>query len=203
MAVKDFASAMDNGLIAVDLRMAEAFAGGHVPGSLSLPVAMLTSFAGWILPYDTPIGLIAASPEQAEIGARSLARIGYDQVAGYLDGEIAAWAVSGRPVDHIAGIDGLGLKQLHESDPTFVLLDVRAKPEFDQSHLEGATPIYLDELSERLDELDPHKEIVTFCGSGQRALIAAGVLQRAGFEKVTVNWGSMGAWQALGCKIVT
>ena len=203
MSADDFASKLDNGLIAVDLRMAESFAGGHVPQSLSLPADMLTSFAGWLLPYDTPIGLIATSPEQAERGARELARVGYDQVGGYLADAIKSWAVSGRSVDRIAAIDGEEFKQRHESDSEFVLLDVRAKPEFDEGHLEGATHIYVGELPERLDELDSHKEIITFCGSGQRALIAASVLKRAGFENVKVNWGSMGACQALGCKMAT
>lgn len=205
MNVQAFANAMDEGMIAVDLRMAEGFAGGHVPGSLSLPVAMLTSFAGWLLPYDTPIGLIAETAEQAENGARGLARIGYDRVAGYLNGAITAWSVSGRSVGRIAAVDGQEFKQRHESGPDFLLLDVRAKPEFDQGHLEGATHVYLGELPERLHEFEAqkHQEIVTFCGSGQRALIAASVLKWAGFEKITVNWGSMGAWQALGCKVVT
>lgn len=201
MGVEAFAARLGDGLIAVDLRMAESFSGGHVPGSLALPVAMLTSFAGWLLPYGTPIGLIAASPKQAERGARDLARIGYDQVVGYLDDVITQWAVSGRSVGRIAAIEGPEFKQRHDSGPEFVLLDVRAKPEFDQGHLEGAIHIYLGELPARLDELDQNKEIVTFCGSGQRALIAASVLKRAGFEKVMVNWGSMGACQSLGCKM--
>jgi len=203
MGVDDFASGLDNGLIAVDLRMAESFAGAHVPGSLSLPAAMLTSFGGWLLPYDTPIGLIAASPEQAERGARELARIGYDRVTGYLDDVIKGWAVAGRSVGRIAAIEGSEFKQRHDNGPEFVLLDVRAKPEFDEGHLEGAIHIYVGELPERLDELDRNKEIVTFCGSGQRALIAASLLKRAGFEKVTVSWGSMGACQALGCRMAT
>lgn len=121
--------------------------------------------------------------------------------AGYLDDVIKAWAVSGRAVDRIAASDGPEFKQRHDSGADFVLLDVRAKPEFDQGHLKGATHIYLGELPERLDELDPKTEIVTFCGSGQRALIAASLLKRAGFEKLKVNWGSMGACQALGCKL--
>ena len=198
MDVETFASGTANGLIAVDIRMAEGFAGGHVPGSLALPVAMLTSFAGWLLPYDAPIGLIAASPEQAEDGARALARIGYDQVAGYLDGAVSAWAVSGRSVGRMTAVDGPEFKPQQDSGPNFVLLDVRAKPEFDQGHIEGATHIYVGELPVRLDEIEPEKAIVTFCGSGQRALIGASELKRAGFEDVTVNRGSMGAWQALG-----
>lgn len=203
MGVEDFASELHNGMIALDLRMVESFAGGHVPGSLSLPAAMLTSFAGWLVPYDKPIGLVAASAEQAERGARDLARIGYDRVAGYLDGAITAWAVSGRAVGRIDAIDGPEFKQRHESGAEFILLDVRSKPEFEQGHLEGATHVYVGTLPGGLDELDKQREVVTFCGSGQRALIAASVLKRAGFENVTVSWGSMGACQALGCKMAT
>lgn len=203
IGVEDFADKLENGMIAVDLRTAESFSGGHVPGSLALPRAMLTSFAGWLLPYDTPIGLIADSPEQAERGARELARIGYDQVSGYLEDVIKAWAVSGRPVDRIAAFDGPEFKQRLDSGLEFVLLDVRARPEFDEGHLSGATHIYVGELPARLEDLARDREIVTFCGSGQRALIAASVLKRAGFQKVAVNWGSMGACQALGCKMAT
>jgi len=203
LGVEDFASRLEEGLIAVDLRMAECFAGGHVPGSLSLPADMLTSFAGWFLPYDAPIGLIAAGSEQAMRGARDLARIGYDRIAGYLEGAVTGWAVSGRSVGRIAAIEGAEFKQRHDSGADFILLDVRAKPEFDQERLEGAIHIYLGELPERLDELDPDQEIITFCGSGQRALIAASLLKRAGYEKVTVNWGSMGACQSLGCRMAT
>lgn len=201
MSAEDFAGELENGLIAVDLRTAESFSGGHVPGSLALPVDMLTTFAGWLVPYKRRIGLIAAGPMQAERGARELARIGYDQVGGYLDDVITAWAVSGRSVGRVAAIEGPAFKQRHDGGPEFVLLDVRAKPEFDEGHLEDALHIYLGELPERVDELDPGSEIVTFCGSGQRALIAASVLKRAGFEKVTVNWGSMGACQSLGCRM--
>lgn len=201
MAMRDFAGRLEQGMIAVDLRMAESFSGGHVPGSLSLPVDMLSSFAGWILSYETPIGLLASSPEQAEQGALDLARIGYDQVVGYLHGAVTSWAVAGRSVDRIAAIDGLEFKQCQERATDFVLLDVRAKPEFEENHLEGAIHIYVGELPERLGELDAQTEIVTFCGSGQRALIAASILKRAGFDKVKVNWGSMGACLALGCKM--
>lgn len=201
IAIEEFADLLNSGLVAVDLRAAESFSGGHVPGSLSLPAAMLTSFAGWLLPYGTPIGLIAESPEQAEKGARDLARIGFDLVVGYLEDVITAWAVSGRSVGRVAAIEGPEFKRRYDTDPEFILLDVRAKPEFDEGHLEGAIHLYLGELPERTEELDRSREIVAFCGSGQRALIAASVLKQAGFEKVTVNWGSMGACQALGCKI--
>ena len=77
MDLDTFSRAREEGMIVVDLRMPESFAGAHIPGSLALPLAMLVSFAGWVLPYDTPIGFVAASADQAEQGAVQLARIGY------------------------------------------------------------------------------------------------------------------------------
>lgn len=201
IGVEAFAAKCDAGMQVVDLRMVESFAGGHIPGSIALPAAMIASFAGWILSYDKPIGLVAASAEQAERSALQLARIGYDRVEGYLDDAVIGWAKTGRPVATIKAIDGPGFKSALDGQADMTLLDVRAKPEVDEARIANSTHIYLGELPGRLDELDRTAPVVTFCGSGQRAGIAASLLKRAGFKDVTVNWGSMAACQALGCPI--
>lgn len=201
MDVEAFETAREAGMIVVDLRMVESFAGGHIPGSISLPDAMIASFAGWVLPYDTPLGLVAASARQAEHAALQLARIGYDRIEGYLDDAVIGWAKTGRPVDTLGSIDGPAFKRALEDGADFTVLDVRADPELDEARIRGAAHIYVGELPERMDELDKSAALVTFCGSGQRAGIAASLLKRAGFQDVSVNWGSMAACQALGCPV--
>lgn len=201
IAVEDFAKKREDGMLMVDLRMVESFAGGHIPGSISLPASMIASFAGWVLPYDTPIGFVAASQAQAERAALQLARIGYDRVEGYLDDAVIGWAKTGRPVETLGGLDGPDFKQALEEGAGFTVLDVRSKPEVEEGRIKGSTHVFLGELPGRLDELDRTSPVVTFCGSGQRAGIAASLLKRAGFAKVSVNWGSMAACQALGCPI--
>ncbi|WP_375283296.1 MBL fold metallo-hydrolase [Marinicauda pacifica] len=199
--VDAFARKQEEGMLVVDLRMAESFAGGHLPGSICLPADMIASFAGWVLAYDTPLGLVAASAEQAERAALDLARIGYDRIEGYLNGAVIGWAKTGRRVETFRAIDGPDFKAALDGQADFTVLDVRSKPEVEEARVEGSTHIFIGELTGRLDELDKTRRIVTFCGSGQRAAIAASLLQRAGFEDVSVNWGSMAACQALGCRL--
>lgn len=198
---EDFAERREAGMVVVDLRMVESFAGGHIPGAISLPESMISSFAGWVLSYDTPIGLVAASETQAEQGALHLARIGYDRIEGYLDGEVIGWAKTGRAVETLGSIDGPDFKAALENGADFTVLDVRAEPELEEARIPGAKHIYVGELAARTGELDKGAHYVTFCGSGQRAGIAASLLKRAGFENVSVNWGSMAACQALGCPV--
>lgn len=194
-----FIRRMSEGMVAVDVLMAESFAGAHPPGAVSLPLSMLPAFAGWLLPYDMPLGLIAASPEQADAAAVQLVRMGFDDVAGYLKGATTAWATAGYPVDSIDAIDGPAFKAALERGEPLNVLDVRSPSEFDAGHVEGAINIYAGEIAERFGELDRSKPWIVMCGSGQRATIAASVLQREGFENLKIFWGSMKACLQLGC----
>ena len=194
-----FIRRMNDGMIAVDVLMAESFAGAHPPGAVSLPLSMLPAFAGWLLPYETPLGLVAASPEQADAAALQLSRMGFDDVQGYLNGAVTAWSTSGYPVDRIDSIDGPAFKAALEGPDALNILDVRSEREFQAGHVDGAINIYAGDLPERLDTLDSDREWIVMCGSGQRATIAASVLQRAGFERLRIFWGSMKACQKLGC----
>jgi len=196
-----FIRRMSDGMVAVDVLMAESFAGAHPPGAISLPLSMLPAFAGWLLPYDTPLGLIAASPQQADAAALQLSRMGFDDVRGYLNGAVTAWATAGYPVDRIPSIDGPEFKAALDRNDALNILDVRSPAEFKAGHMDGAVNIYAGELPGRLDELDASKDWIVMCGSGQRATIAASVLQRAGFERLRIFWGSMKACTQLGCRM--
>lgn len=196
-----FMRRMNDDMIAVDVLMAESFAGAHPPGAISLPLSMLPAFAGWLLPYDTPLGLIAASPEQADAAALQLSRMGFDDVQGYLNGAVTGWATSGFSVERIDSIDGPAFKAALEGPDALNILDVRSEREFQAGHVHGAINIYAGDLPERLDTLDSGRDWIVMCGSGQRATIAASVLQRAGFKRLRIFWGSMKACQELGCAI--
>ncbi|MEJ2222269.1 MAG: MBL fold metallo-hydrolase, partial [Desulfobacterales bacterium] len=91
-----FEKAMQKGMTALDIRSAEAFAGAFIPGSLAIPVDMIPAYAGWFLSYDQPIGLITDHFEDIQKAVRYLARLGYDNIEGYLKNGLTAWEVSGR-----------------------------------------------------------------------------------------------------------
>jgi len=203
LCTEAFADRMAKGSIALDIRSPEAFAGAHIPGSLAIPCEMLPSFAGWYFSHDNSVGLVASRYEDVETAVRHLARLGYDNVVGFLDEGLHAWEVSGRDYGTIPALHAKELKARMESSEPFVLLDVRARDEVEAARLPHCMPIYVGELPDRLGDIPRDRPITTFCGSGQRAIIAASILARHGFNDIEVCLGSMAACQAIGCPIET
>ena len=90
------------------------------------------------------------------------------------------------------------VREMMETDEEdVILLDVRDDWEWELAHLEGAIHIPLDELGFRLNELNPHNEIVTYCHVGERSIDACLVLWEAGFRKVRSMTGGIEAWSEL------
>jgi hydroxyacylglutathione hydrolase len=199
----EFSAAMDGGLQAVDIRSPEAFAGAFVPGSLAIPCSMLPAFAGWFLSYDAPIGLIGPEDGHDEIrtAVTHLHRLGFDQVSCVLSGGVHAWETSGRAYDRIPALYAKDLQARIDGEEDFTLLDVRSIDEWETGHLPGATHIYLGHLPDQLPKVPKDKPVVTFCGSGRRAVIAASLLKRNGYERVEDALGSMSACREVGCRI--
>jgi hydroxyacylglutathione hydrolase len=198
----DLADALGHGLIVVDTRSPEAFAGAFIPGAIALPLDLLPGFAGWFLPYDRPLGLVVEQYEDVEKAVRFLARLGYDDVRGFLRGGMRAWETSGRRYDSIPTLFAADLERRLQTGPDFTLLDVRTRDEFEGGHLPEARNVFVGELPERLAEIPRDRPVVTFCGSGRRAILAASYLRLGGFEDVWDCLGSMAACAAIGCQIV-
>ncbi len=202
LTVKQFSEGLGNGMVALDIRSPESFAGAFVEGSLAIPLGMLPAFAGWFCSYDTPLGLIGPEEGYEDVlcAVRYLARLGYDQVSGFLRGGLHAWETAGRQYGRIPAVHVTELLGRME-DSNFLLLDVRSKDEYESGHLAGARHIYVGQLEQHLDELPKDKAITTFCGSGRRAIIAASVLKKHGYEEVSDCLGSMSACEACGCPV--
>lgn len=186
----------------LDVRSPEALGGALIPGSLGIPLEMVPAFAGWFLAADQDIVLVVDRYDAALTAWRHLMRIGYDRIAGYLDEGLHGWEISGRPYQTIPSVPTSELVRRIQAEEDFMLLDVRKAKEFAAGHLPGAANIYLGELPGRLDHIPRDKPVVTFCGSGQRAVIAATILKRAGVEKVANCLGSMAACSAAGCSLI-
>ena len=84
--------------------------------------------------------------------------------------------------------------ELDEKGAGLVLIDVREPHEWEIAHIEGARLIPLNQLPERLGELDGHWEIVTHCHHGARSMKALEILKGAGFSKVRSLAGGIDAW---------
>lgn len=198
-----FAAAADDGAIVVDLREPEAFAGAFIPGSVNIPLNMIPAYAGWLLPYDTDLLLIAEEASDVATAVRYFVRLGYDRIAGYLRNGLHGWEITGRAFERIGVVTAQQLQQRIAAEKDLTILDVRKADEFQQGHLENATHIFLGELADRISEIPEDANLVTFCGSGRRASIAASILRKYGRQGVSNNLGSMAACQSLGCDIVS
>ena len=172
--------ALDDDVVLLDTRSADEFGLGHVPGSIF--IGLDGQFAPWVgalMPsVKQRIALIAPNGREEETVTR-LARVGYDNVIGYLNGGISAWEGSLEKIDRLTATEveaGLPSEE--------IIVDVRRPGEYSAEHLEGVPNIPLDFINERMDAFPKDKTLVLHCAGGYRSMIAASILKARGFHRV-------------------
>ncbi|MGE5643878.1 MAG: MBL fold metallo-hydrolase [Byssovorax cruenta] len=190
---------MDEGVAVLDIRHQKQFAAGHIPNSFGIRVdAPVVVWAGWVIPFGSRIVLLGGSPEQREDALRQLIRIGYDDVLGYVEGGIDAWAKQ-YPVETIESIQP---RELRERLDDVTLVDVRRLSEWQEEHIPGAIHfeggrIPWEEWPFRLD-----KPLVIQCASGNRSMVAISVLKRRGIHNLIQADGGITKWKMHGLETV-
>ncbi|HET6180689.1 MAG TPA: rhodanese-like domain-containing protein [Candidatus Sulfotelmatobacter sp.] len=183
------------GEIALDVRPGEAFAAGHVPGSVNIALSgQFASWAGTVLGLTAHPVLIAESEAQLEEARLRMTRVGIEALDGYLHGGVAAWQQAGFPLGTIAQVSVDELNTRMQTGNVQVL-DVRRAPEWGAAHIESATWWPLDNFKVSPPEMDLDVPIAVHCKGGYRSMIASSLLQRAGFKHVTNVVGGFDAWQ--------
>jgi hydroxyacylglutathione hydrolase len=192
------------GEVVVDTRPSAAFAAGHAPGTINIPLdANFTTWAGWLLPYDRDVYLLvddkcAHCPATA---VRDLATIGLDRVAAVFgDDALAAWTAAGGELDTVQQATVAEVSaMLDRGDASIV--DVRGRAEWEAGHIPGVPNVPLGRLPERLTELPADRPIVVQCQGGARSAIAASVLLARGVRNVVNMTGGFAAWQQAGLPV--
>jgi hydroxyacylglutathione hydrolase len=204
LSVARFKQLVDQGHVVIDLRGQAAFSGAHIPRSFGIGNgASLATWAAWVVPYETPLLLVAENAADAAGAARSLIRVGLDQINGWLEGGIDAWRSAGFPLAQIHLPTVQQVKQQLDAGANLRILDVRGNDEWNAGHIEGAIHIMGGELPKRLAELSPDDgPIAVTCAGGYRSTVAASVLERAGFTNVGNIVGGMTAWTRAGLPAV-
>jgi hydroxyacylglutathione hydrolase len=188
-----FAAAAREGAVILDARDDRSYATAHPQGALH--VGLNGQYASWVGTLVEPADrlLLVCDPERAEEAVMRLARVGYENVVGILDGGFERWKSEGLPVASIA------IERVDRAfRPGRRVLDVRRPSEWEMFHLKGATLIPLSQLPSKLGELDREDDWAVVCASGYRSMIAASVLERAGFKRLTNAAGGMDYYQQLG-----
>ena len=187
------------GEVLLDTRPSSEYGAAHVPGALNIGLnGQFASWAGTLLPIETPILLGADDPEHVAEARIRLARVGLETVPGYLGGGVVAWQGAGLPLVATEQIDVSELNDRLSEDPSLQLVDVRRSGEFESGHVPRAISAPLHELAARVGSLERSRPVAAICAGGYRSSIATSVLERLGFPRVTNVVGGMGAWTAAG-----
>ena len=101
-------------------------------------------------------------------------------MAGFMIDNIAAGLLSQFHLEDIPNLP---------QDGSVTLLDTRTAEEYGQGHIKGFRNIPVDELRERLNELEPGKPVYVICQSGLRSYIACRILAGYGFECYNFSGG--------------
>jgi glyoxylase-like metal-dependent hydrolase (beta-lactamase superfamily II)/rhodanese-related sulfurtransferase len=184
---------VETGAIVLDTRNSNAFAAGHIPNSLQ--IGLDGSFAVWVGTLITDIKqrivVITDKGREREAILR-LARVGYENVAGYLEGGFEAWHKAGKPIATIETINAEQLAGIFDITTTKIL-DVRRVNEFKNGHLPNAINIPLRDLEKNLYQLNADEHYYVHCAGGYRSMIAASILTRNGYDNVVNVNGGMDA----------
>src|SRR5882762_4652573 len=181
----------------LDVRPGDDFAAGHLPGSINIALSgQFASWAGGILGIHSKPILIGETDAQIEEARMRLARVGIEELRGYLAGGIAAWRKVGLPVLKTEQISPQELNQkLREGRLCAAeVLDVRREGEWQAGHIAEVECRALDTFPQGLPAMDGSRPVAVHCKSGYRSMIACSLLERAGHRRVINVAGGFDAW---------
>jgi hydroxyacylglutathione hydrolase len=185
--------AESEGALVLDTRGAQTFKDGFVPRSIN--IGLKGDFAPWVgtlIPdVKHPLVLVADEGSEEEAVTR-LARVGYDNVLGYLKGGMAAWSGAGRETDTIESISAEEFRQRGQQGKLHVY-DVRKPGEWNAEHLEDAAFTPLQFLNDHLAEFSKTAPCYIHCAAGYRSMIAASILKARGHANVVDVAGGFNA----------
>lgn len=186
----------ENGAQVLDVRDPGDYANSHLNGSINIGLqGQFATWCGTILDREKRIIIIADQEGEKEAAMR-LGRIGFDHVAGYLDGGMLALAKHPELVRHITRITAAELSDELKAKVAPLVLDVRTNRERQEMRIEPSLHIPLNHLQERWREVPQGQRIVIHCARGYRSSIASSLLEQQGLTEVTDLIGGIAAWES-------
>jgi glyoxylase-like metal-dependent hydrolase (beta-lactamase superfamily II)/rhodanese-related sulfurtransferase len=187
-----------DGAMLVDVRTDQQFDDAHIPGAVAIPMlnAGFGSKLAWLADREQEIVFVGRDDEDGRRAGRLAVAVGIRRLAGFLHGGMTSWRQEKRPV---ARIERLPLSELPAQAADVQILDVREQSEWDEGHIPDSAFTPWHDIDDLPDGLDPSRPIAVVCGSGQRAAVAASLVQRHGASQVIhVIDGGVPAWGRLG-----
>lgn len=196
LSVTEFKKLMAEDTLILDTRPANEFIQSFIPTSVNIGLeGRFAEWAGSLLPFDKPLLLVTGPGKERESVIR-LARVGFDKIAGYLDGGFASWQKAGEPIDMLIEVEPDELLMDAAFDNKLLVMDVRKSTEFAEGHLPQAFNLPLSEMKDpgNLALLEENQNLYVHCGSGYRSIIACSLLKRQGYHNLR---NVAGGWNAI------
>lgn len=196
LSVPEFKKALTDDTIILDTRPADVFTQGFVPDSISIGLeGRFAEWAGSILSFKEKILLVTEPGKEKESIIR-LARVGFSNFGGYLEGSFEAWKNSGEKIDMVIDVEADELAMDIPFDKNLVVVDVRRPAEFAEGHVKDAINIPLNEMNDpvNMSNLEDEQNIYVHCAGGYRSVIAASLLKKQGYHNlrnVLGGWGKI------------
>ncbi|MCX6214513.1 MBL fold metallo-hydrolase [Spirosoma sp.] len=188
------AAVNETGALILDVREAADFAKGFIPNAIN--IGLNGQFAPWVgalIPdLMQPIALVAPEGQEGETVLR-LARVGYDNCIGFLEGGFSAWQKAGKEVDQIDSIPAEEFASRWQQNPHIPIVDVRKSTEFAAEHVAGASTIPLDNINDHMADIPRHEPVYVHCAGGYRSMVANSILKARGFDNVINVEGGLAA----------
>ncbi len=186
-----------DGAQVLDTRDAADFEGAHLVGSYNIGLGgQYASWAGTLLNRESPIILVTETGAEEESALR-LGRIGFDHIAGYLEGGMHALADRPDLVGRTDRITAAAVKDRMDRGGSPVILDIRSETERAEKHIPASFHVPLNHLEERLEEIPANETVIVQCAGGYRSAMAASILKRHGITDVMDLVGGLAAWEAV------
>jgi hydroxyacylglutathione hydrolase len=191
-----------DGALVVDVRTELQFDEAHLPGAVCITAlrAGFGSKLAWLAEPERPVVVVGRDDEDARRAVELAAAVGITNVAGFLAGGMTSWREEKRPVERVTRLTVAEVHERWEHERrNLQVLDVRERAEWDATHVSGSVHVPYHDIRDVPRDIDADKSIAVICSSGQRAAVAASLLQRLGARDVIhVVDGGVPLWQRQG-----
>jgi len=183
-------------VIILDTRPAAEFTQGFIPGSVFIGLeGRFAEWAGSLLPFDKPMVLVTPQGMENETIVR-LARVGFSNFEGHLQGGFGTWQQAGEKIDLIIDVEADELAMDIPHDPNLLVVDVRKEVEFGDGHVKDAINLPLGDMNDpaTMAVIEENMNAYVHCAGGYRSVIALSLLKRQGIHNVR---NVVGGWNLI------
>ena len=193
LSAEDLKKEIAAGAIVLDTREPDSFEKGFIKGAVNIGLGgQYAIWLGTLIDINQKLVIVADEEKEHDSILRA-ARVGFENVKGFLKGGISAWTNAGNPIEKIKSIspqefaDKINPKNISAEKQN--ILDVRKRSEYETAHVKGAELLELATISKNLNKLDKQKTYFVHCAGGYRSMIASSIMKANGFENPVNVYG--------------